>query len=159
MSLLRTINILSNSLVIAIPVWVFFLQSPLLVQFMGRDRFIPPMMRITKLMFHWTLPIAATVAAISSYLLGNTDIINSIEFISSAISLLSVLINSIIVVPHALDAGKRSTRTADKSKSVTKFAVDGASKSDTKTLHQTVVLFVVIMLAASITHVHVMVNN
>jgi len=110
-------------------------------------------------MFHWTLPIAATVTATSSYLLGNTNILNSIEFISSAVSLLSVLINSIIVVPRALEAGKRAVRTTDRSKSVTKFAVDGGSKSDTKTLHQTVVLFVVIMLAASITHLHVMVNN
>ena len=86
-------------------------------------------------------------------------VINSVEFLSSTTSLVAVLINAIVVVPRALEAGKRATRTADKSQSVGSFAVDGGHQTDTKTLHQTVVLFVVIMLGASVVHVHVMVNG
>jgi hypothetical protein len=55
--LLVTVGLLADCLVIGAPVWVFFLQSPALFAFMGRSKFIPPMMRLTKVLFHWTLPV------------------------------------------------------------------------------------------------------
>jgi hypothetical protein len=34
---------------------------------MGRSKFIPPMMRLTKLLFRWTLVVTTTVTFVTSY--------------------------------------------------------------------------------------------
>mmetsp|Transcript_18073 Transcript_18073/g.23327 ORF Transcript_18073/g.23327 Transcript_18073/m.23327 type:complete len:163 (-) Transcript_18073:315-803(-) len=156
--ILRTVTILADGMLIGVPVWVFFIQSPLLFKFMGRDRFISPMMRLTSTMFRWTLPVCASVSLGLSFTLSfsksTTPIIGS-----SVVCFSALLINSIIIVPRALAAGKQATRTVDRTQKVTDFAVDGGHKSDTRTLHQTVVLFVTIHLVAAICHVHFVVNS
>lgn len=156
-SFCRTIDVLANCVIIGVPVWVFFLQSPLLFQFMGRDRFLSPMMQITKLMFRWTLPICAAVSVLCS--LGLEGHADTASYLTSALSLVSVMINATIIVPKALMAGKRATRTAYNTQNVSAFAVDGGHKSETRTLHQTVLVFVVISLLASVAHVHLVVNG
>uniref|UniRef100_A0A7S2A123 TMEM205-like domain-containing protein n=2 Tax=Ditylum brightwellii TaxID=49249 RepID=A0A7S2A123_9STRA len=158
-SIIRTVDILANCMIVGVPVWVFFLQSPLLFQFMGRDKFLSPMMRLTNLMFRWTLPICAAVSVLCSLILRDTATTSGdIELYSSLVSFVSVVINAVVVVPKALQAGKRATRTANNSQSATDFAVDGGHQTDTRTLHQTVVVFVVFMLGGAVTHVHFVVN-
>lgn len=154
---LRTLDGLASAIVIGVPVWVFFLQGPLLFSFMGRDKFLSPMMRLTRLLFRWTLPTAAFMVCICTFALGYT--IDSLEMKSALVSLISVMINATVVVPKALFAGKKATQTADNTQSTTAFAVDGGHRTDTKTLHQRVVMFVILMMVGAIAHVHALVNN
>lgn len=71
-----------------------------------------------------------------------------------AIGWLAIFINKYFVVPKALKAGARShnQRKGDNSKDVQEFVVEGGGKSETKVLHQTVVVFVLIMSGAFIAH-------
>jgi hypothetical protein len=65
-----------------------------------------------------------------------------------------VAINARVVVPMALEAGARSIRDDDKAdSSAVGFAKDGGGNS-TKTLHRTVVVFVVAMLVGTVGHLH-----
>ena len=65
-----------------------------------------------------------------------------------------VAINTRVVVPMALQAGARSMRDDDHSSdSKVEFAKDGGGNS-TKTLHRTVVAFVVAMLVGTVGHLH-----
>ena len=63
-------------------------------------------------------------------------------------------LNWFVVVPAALKAGARSTRErkGDNSKDLKEFAVNGGGKTETKSLHQTVVVFVLIMVGAFVGH-------
>jgi hypothetical protein len=177
--LLVTVGLLADCLVIGAPIWVFFLQSPALFAFMGRSKFIPPMMRLTKVLFRWTLPVASAVALSTSLL---TDIdCTPTKFATpwAILSAAAVAVNSLVVVPRALAAGAKattvqgqSTSTANNSSSSSKttkigsktadFAVsggDGNNKSVTRTLHQTVVVLVVVMLVGAVGHLHFSVHS
>jgi hypothetical protein len=79
--------------------------------------------------------------------------------LSAGFSLVAVTINATVVVPKALLAGKKATKTADKTQSAAAFAVDGGHQTDTKTLHQRVVIFVVLMMGGAVTHVHALINS
>ncbi|CAB9502834.1 expressed unknown protein [Seminavis robusta] len=155
-SLMRTTGLFANSALIGIPIWVFFLQAPLLFKMMGRDKFLFPMMSLTRLLFRWTLPVFSALSVACSVLL---DCAESSCQVSSAtkaalLTLAAILINSIVIVPKALQAGKMNTKKEDKSETVTDFAVSGGSKTNTKTLHQTVVVFVLIHVVGAVLHLH-----
>jgi hypothetical protein len=154
---LQTLDVLASSVVIGVPVWVFFLQGPLLFSFMGRDKFLSPMMRLTSLLFRWTLPTAALIVCTCTVALAYD--LDSLQMLSAGFSLVAVTINATVVVPKALLAGKKATKTADKTQSPAAFAVDGGHETDTKTLHQRVVIFVVLMMGGAVTHVHALINS
>jgi len=166
-----TTALVANSVVIGAPVWVFFVQSPALFSFMGRSKFLPPMMKLTKVLFRWTLPVAASIALGTNLLsVVSTTSTDKQEALAAstqcaAVSLAAILINSLVIVPKALAAGAKATTKKDdnaaaaaaSSTTKTDFAVsggDGSEKSVTKTLHQTVVVFVTVMLVASVGFVH-----
>jgi hypothetical protein len=168
--LLVTVGLLADCLVIGAPVWVFFLQSPALFAFMGRSKFIPPMMRLTKVLFHWTLPVATAVALGTSLLTDCTPTKYATPW--ALLSAAAVAVNSLVVVPRALAAGAKATTTTANSSSTSKttkmgsktadFAVsggDGNNKSVTRTLHQTVVVLVVVMLVCAVGHLHFSVHS
>ena len=163
--ILLTVGLVANSVVIGAPVWVFFVQSPALFAFMGREKFLPPMMRLTKVLFRWTLPVASGVVVLSEMLRQDGTILekNSTKF--ACLSLLAVLVNSLLIVPKALAAGAKATMKKNddnKSTGAVDIAISGgdaAKKSGTKILHQTVVVFVTAMLAGSVGYVHCVVNN
>eukprot|EP00529_Nitzschia_sp_RCC80_P032966 CAMPEP_0113500284 /NCGR_PEP_ID=MMETSP0014_2-20120614/32229_1 /TAXON_ID=2857 /ORGANISM="Nitzschia sp." /LENGTH=127 /DNA_ID=CAMNT_0000394575 /DNA_START=202 /DNA_END=585 /DNA_ORIENTATION=+ /assembly_acc=CAM_ASM_000159 len=79
---------------------------------------------------------------------GNSD------FYLVGLAWLAISINKFLVVPQALKAGARShaERKGDNSKDVKSFVVQGGSKTETKTWHQTVVLFVLVMTGALVAH-------
>ena len=168
--ILLTTSLVANSIVIGATIWVFFVQAPALFSFMGRDKFIPPMMRLTKVLFRWTLPKAA-VLVLASHLLvalaeGDGGLLdkNSTKF--AILSLLAVLINSLIIVPKALAAGAKATMKKDddhpKSSSTADMAISGGDASEssvTKVLHQSVVVFVTFMLVGAVGYGHCVVNG
>lgn len=185
--LLVTVGLLADCLVIGAPIWVFFLQNPTLFAFMGRSKFIPPMMRLTKILFRWTqtLPVASAVALSTSLL---TDIQVDCTHTKykyayttpwAILPAAAVAVNSLVVVPRALAAGAKATTvqgqstatsTANSTWSKTTkigsktadFAVsggDGNKKSVTRTLHQTVVILVVVMLVGAVGHLHFSVHS
>ena len=170
-----TVGLVANSIVIGAPIWVFFVQAPALLSFMGRDKFLPPMMRLTKVLFRWTLPVASGVVLLVDVLegLATNDggglLLDRASTKFAGLSLLSVLINSLIIIPRALAAGAKATTKKDdndnnKSSSSTtvKMAISGgdaSEKSVTKTLHQTVVVFVTVMLVGAIGYVYCVVNG
>jgi hypothetical protein len=177
--LLVTVGLLADSLVIGATIWIFFLQSPALFAFMGRSKFIPPMMRLTKVLFRWTLPVASAVALSTSLMLTATDACTTATYATSStswaiLSAIAVALNSLVVVPRALAAGAKaitgqggqstSTSTANSStwSKTTKIAVsggDGNTKSVTRMLHQTVVVLVVLMLVGAVGHLHFSVHS
>jgi len=158
---LVTAGLVAISVVIGAPVWFFFVQTPALFPFMGREKFLPPMMRLTKVLFRWTLPLAAGTVLLSEILLSLSGDIAFTERTSTkwaGASLAAVLVNSLLIVPKALAAGSKATlkKTGGKSSKVD-MAVSGgdpSEKSVTKTLHQTVVVFVTVMLVGAVGYVH-----
>jgi hypothetical protein len=181
--LLVTVGLLADCLVIGAPIWVFFFQSPALFAFMGRSKFIPPMMRLTKVLFRWTFPVASAVALSTSLLTDiRVDCTHTQYTYATAtpwaiLSAAAVAVNSLVVVPRALAAGAKattvqgqSTSTANSTYSKTTkigsktadFALsggDGNNKSVTRTLHQTVVVLVVLMLVGAVGHLHFSVHS
>ena len=163
---LVTTGLVANSIVIGAPTWVFFVQSPALFSFMGRDKFLPPMMRLTKVLFRWTLPLAAGTVLLSEALMAVSSGKGIMERASTkcaGVSLAAVLINSLWIVPKALAAGSKATlkKNDDKSSKVN-MAVSGgdpSEKSVTKMLHQTVVVFVTVMLVGAVGYCHCVVNE
>lgn len=92
---------------------------------------------------------------------------NSTKFAS--ISLLAVLINSLIVIPRALAAGSKATTKKDDNdgKATSSFTIvsmaisggDASTKSVTKTLHQTVIVFVSVLLVGATGYIHCVING
>jgi len=175
--LLRTSDVLAVSLTIGAPVWVFFIQGPALFQHLGRQQFLSPMMRLTSVLFQWTLPLTAAFSllfTLARQMLANEGhyckrLLTTRTTLSALLALIFILINSVLIVPRALQAGKRALaknykkKTDDAaSKDVADFAVsggEGGAKSGTKALHQTVVVFVALHLVASVFHAHTVITN
>ena len=84
----------------------------------------------------------------------------------AALALVAALINAVVIVPKALAAGAKATikkdddvgeRAAPKHMAIS--GGDPTEKSGTKTLHQTVVLFVVVMFVGSGGYVYSIVSD
>ena len=102
------------------------------------------MMKLMKLYFN-TAAMANLVLFVFVFIRDGGDL-SHLPVLTSAFALANVLINLFLIVPRALQAGARAIHEADKEKdehAVVKFAVEGGSTTQTKSLHQTVVLFVV----------------
>lgn len=165
-SLMGTVGLVANSVAIGAPIWIFFLQGPLLFSYMGREKFLHPMMKLTELLFRWTLPSCSAVALLASLIRSTLDDSKLLSLTSSTniwagLALASTLVNSILVVPKALKAGLRATQAKEDeaSNTVKGFAVNGGSRSQTKTLHQTVVLFVLLAEICAVMHVYHVVSG
>ena len=144
--------------VIGVTVWFFFIQSPKMFSLLGRKRFVPVMMQLTKLFFNATAPLVALGAVLSALQLRQ---LMHPAFLSSLIAATAAAINRGVVVPRALAAGRASvadySREEDSS-AKRDFVVEGGSKTKTKTLHQTVVLFVLVQTGALASHAYFMIN-
>jgi energy-converting hydrogenase Eha subunit A len=153
--LLNYLDVVLSGSVIGATAWFFFVQSPVLIKMMGRDRFTPIQMRLTKILFQ-TLTIATALIVVLSFLGGGG--VTSLSFLGAVVGLLGAAINKYLIVPRALIAGgKGRMEEKDKAddKSVQSFAVEGAGPA-AKTMHQTVVLFVVVMLGGLAVHLWAM---
>jgi uncharacterized membrane protein YgcG len=165
---LLSVDLLMTGFAAGTTVFFFFIQSPLLIKRLGREKFVPIMMALTKLFFQVMFPTVTTIALTS--VLINQKLQSPVPGSSLMLALtawLAVAINHFLCVPMALQAGARShqERKGDNGKDLTDFAVSGGSKSSgggksqTKTLHQTVVVFVLIMTAALVAHLVVTVSS
>ena len=151
--------------VLAVTIWFFFLQSPALFRLMGRKAFVPIMMKLTQLYFDWLLPSTAAVAALA--LMGQPGSRSLQQKISQPQALFAMLalffaaVNRQVVVPMALAAGRRSAkeRAASDTKEVTDFVSQGGSRTETKTLHRTVVALVLLMAASMAAHMAMLPHN
>lgn len=130
--------------------WFFFVQSPVLLKSMGRDQFVPIQMRLTVVLFK-------VLTALLVIMLGASlvhDPVFSGPTISAVIALAGCLLNQFFVIPKALKAGGRGRNEVqgrDSEASTTTLASHGVG-DQTQLLHRLVVLFVVIMLAATVVH-------
>lgn len=147
---LRIIDFFFVTFIIGTTTWFFFLQSPLLLRKMKREKFVQIQMMLTKFLFK-VLTISLFIVLMLNIM--HTPFI-SISSISIIISFLAVLINFLIIVPKAIKAGGQSfkeIRGQDNNGTISNFASKGVS-NHTKILHRTVVIFVVIMLVGTAIH-------
>jgi hypothetical protein len=153
--LVQTLLIASDQLLtgftVGTTVWFFFIQSPFLFRLMGREKFVPIMMQMTRVWVR-TMFYSVTVLLLVSRII--QELYSSLKHSIVVVAWLAILINYSVVVPKALKAGARShdERKGDNTKDVKDFALKGGSKTQTKTLHQAVVLFVLIMTGALLAH-------
>eukprot|EP01006_Ploeotia_vitrea_P042977 TRINITY_DN66675_c9_g1_i1.p1 TRINITY_DN66675_c9_g1~~TRINITY_DN66675_c9_g1_i1.p1 ORF type:complete len:160 (-),score=22.41 TRINITY_DN66675_c9_g1_i1:300-779(-) len=139
--------------IIAVTVWFFFVQSPFLFKRLGRQRFVPIMMQIVQLFMKFVVPLNAVVAILSTL---RTNFTFDASTIAACIAVVVTAINGFVIVPKALAAGRMSMKErvgTDDTSSVRDFAVEGGSKTATKALHQTVVLFTLLMVGSLVAHV------
>jgi hypothetical protein len=141
---------------VGVTIWHFFIQAPLLVKLMGKEKFVPLMMQLTRLWIKSIFISSTLVLALSSILFVSPSFssLSTMKFYLPVVGWLAVAINHFGIVPKALKAGARShhTRKGDNNKDIKDFAVDGGGKSETAALHQTVVVFVVVMLGGFLPH-------
>jgi len=152
----RAVELFAMATVFGATVWFFFIQSPVLMKHLGREAFVPLQMRLTVVLFQ-SLE-ALLFAMVGAALLTNDK--TSPAVLSACVALLGGLINKYAIVPLALQAGGRTLKDIkdkDHEGSTAGFASEGGG-SKTKTLHRTVVLFVVIMLAGTVWHGLIMLN-
>ena len=143
--LFTLVDLLLSSFVIGATLWLFFFQSPHLFHVMGREKFVPIMMQMTKL---WvgTMFLATTallMVCVGEIILGDIERTSQISLYPVAIAWVGITTNRWIVVPRALQAGARShaERIGDNSKDYKSFAIEGGSKTETKKLHVLVMTF------------------
>jgi hypothetical protein len=151
-TLLITIDLFLTGFTVGTTVWFFFIQSPMLFNLMGREKFVPIMMQMTRLWVHTMFLSTSTLLAVS--LVIKHDYRESLQFYYVLAGWVAILTNRFVMVPNALKAGASShqERKGDNSKDVKSFVVEGGSKTETKTMHQAVVTFVLIMSAALVAH-------
>jgi len=135
--------------ILVLTVYFFFLQSPYLFKRLGRTKFVPIMMQMTKLFFNVQVAFGIVLAALS-FLRVNS----SAPTIAAAAALAATSVNRFFVVPKALAAGRASAkeRAENESHSTVDFVVQGGSKTETKTLHLTVVAVVFANVGAILLH-------
>jgi hypothetical protein len=133
--------------IIFITVWFFFVQSPFLFQRLGRQKFVPIMMQITQLYFKTIILLNIAVFSLSFVQQGETT--------AAAVALVATSVNHFVIVPKALAKGRKSMKervNTDNSSNVKDFVIEGGSTTETKTMHQMVVLFVLVDVGALVAH-------
>lgn len=153
-ALLSLVGLLSAALVVGATVWFFFIQAPVLLRRLGRERFVPVQMLATRALGK-TLLVATGVmlAAALGGSFGPTP-----RVLSAAVALFGALVNERVLIPRALKAGGRGRKEVqgrDAEASTAGFAADGVG-SATAALHRLVVLFVVVMLGGAVAHLQLL---
>jgi hypothetical protein len=119
---------------------------------MGREKFVPIMMQMTRVWVR-TMFYSVTGLLLVSWII-QQQFQSSLKHYIVLVAWLAILANRFVIVPRALKAGAKShdERKGDNTKDVKDFVVQGGSKTETKTLHQAVVLCVLIMAGALLAH-------
>ena len=137
--------------IVLVTVWFFFLQSPFLFKRLGRAKFVPIMMQMTQLFFDVQVVFGVLLVALAGLRVQGLDANTG----TAAAAFVFTAVNRMVIVPKALAKGRASAEergTNPDSRSATDFAVQGGSKTETKTMHQTVVLFVLLNVGALAAH-------
>ncbi|MDP1919052.1 MAG: DUF4149 domain-containing protein [Myxococcales bacterium] len=147
----RTIDLLALAYVFGSTAWFFFVQAPVLVKRMGRDRFVPLQMSLALVLFR-SLSVALLVMAGAS--LASTHAPGSTLVLTALVALAGAVINTVFVLPRALKTGGvslKEVQSIDEQKSVGNFVSQGGGEA-TAFWHRVVVFFVVVMLAGAVPH-------
>ena len=150
MNMILTVELAVAGYLIGANVWFFFLQSPALISSMGRDKFVPIQMRLTKLLFR-THSLAAILLLVMAWIVGTR-----IAILGAGLAVAAALIAQLFVIPQALKAGgkgRAETMSEGGDNSVAKFASEGSGPS-AKFWHRSVVVFVVLILAGALINLY-----
>eukprot|EP00040_Diaphanoeca_grandis_P040314 m.261676 g.261676 ORF g.261676 m.261676 type:complete len:157 (+) comp42799_c0_seq1:333-803(+) len=150
MDLLSIVDVGLSGGILLVTVWFFFIQSPFLFKRLGRKQFVPIMMQITQLFFDTMMVLCFALLAVSATRVGMSG-----QTQAALASVVATTLNWGFVVPRALAAGRGSMKERSDnpdSKSATDFVIEGGSKTQTKTLHQTVVAVVFMTVGSVATH-------
>lgn len=145
-----SIDWLATAFALGATAWFFFVQSPVLLKMLGREKFVPIQMRLTFVLFRLlTILLLMVLMACLAH-----STMTAPTTLAAAIALMAVLINQFYGVPRALRAGGQS-RTDIKGKdsegTTLHFASEGVGNR-TQYLHRLVVLFVLLMVIGLIVH-------
>ncbi len=150
---LTVAGLLSAAFVFGTTAWFFFVQAPVLLARLGRERFVPIQMMATKTL--GKVLVAATALTLAAAAAGaGAGFAGSPLVWSAALALFGALVNERVVITRALKAGGRGrveVRGKDAEASTVGFAADGVGDA-TATMHRLVVLFVVVMLGGVVWH-------
>ncbi|MDG2340146.1 MAG: DUF4149 domain-containing protein [Paracoccaceae bacterium] len=151
MHFLGFIDVVLASFIFGGNIWFFFLQSPTLIGFVGRDKFVPIQMRLTKLLFRAVSVVAILLVVVAWFANLNTQ-----AMLGADLTLAAALIANFFIIPRALKAGgkgRQETQAAGGDHSITKFASEGTGPS-ASFWHRMVVLFVVLILVGALLNLY-----
>ncbi|MBM4778231.1 MAG: DUF4149 domain-containing protein [Archangiaceae bacterium] len=147
--LVAMVDELSFALVLGSLGWFFFVQTPVLMKRMGRDRFVPLQLSLVRPLFRTVLALT-TIGAIGAVLSTTAHLALG----SAAASwLLSVLL-LFVVAPRAMRAGGASLAESldpEQQKALGRFTVDGGGDS-TKVWHRVLGLLTIAVVIVSGAH-------
>lgn len=129
--------------------WFFFVQTPVLMKRMGRDRFVPLQLSLVRPLFRTVLGLA-TVGLVAAVLSTTAQLALGSAAASWILSLLLLL----VVVPRAVRAGGASLAESldpEQQKALGRFTVDGGGDS-TKVWHRVLGLLTVAVVVVSGAH-------
>jgi uncharacterized integral membrane protein len=154
------LDILFSSFAFGATIWFFFVQSPALLKWMGKEKFIPIQMRMTKVLFK-ALSVAVPLAFAMSMV--HSRHVFWLHVVTLGAAMFGALFNAFVVVPRALKAGGKALKDVrsgeeEASDSVADFASVGGGEAS-KTWHRLVVVFVVVMLGGLFGHGAVMLHH
>ena len=114
-NMVRVIDIGLTSMVLGQTIWVFFIQSGVLMKFLGREKFVPIMMKITKTFMKVNMYCLFGVLCTTSFIEintneGNKSIKDLVEYplICAVFGLFCGCLNNFIVTPKALSVGAKT---------------------------------------------------
>ncbi|MDP3231499.1 MAG: DUF4149 domain-containing protein [Myxococcales bacterium] len=153
----RTIDLLALAYVFGSTAWFFFVQAPVLVKRMGRDRFVPLQMSLALVLFR-SLSVALLVMAGAA--LASTHAPGSTLVLTALVALAGAVINTVFVLPRALKTGGvslKEVQSIDEQKSVGNFVSQGGGQASAF-WHRVVVVFVLVMLGGLVPHAVLLVS-
>lgn len=140
---------LAFALVVGSLGWFFFVQTPVLMKRLGRDRFVPLQLSLVRPLYRTVLALV-TVGGVSALLSTSSHLALG----SAAASWLLALVLLALVVPRAVRAGGASlAESLDPSQqtSVGRFTVDGGGDA-TKVWHRVLGLLTIALVGTSGAH-------
>lgn len=104
----RAIDLFALAFVFGATTWFFFVQSPVLLKRLGREKFVPIQMQLTVVLFRALSVVLLIILGASA---GHSPF-GSATTLAAGIALVAGLINQFVVVPRALKAGGRVVGTS-----------------------------------------------
>lgn len=147
----RSIDLFAFAYAFGATAWFFFVQSPVLVKRMGRDRFVPLQMSLVAPLFQ---SVSVVLVVMLGAALAHNAQWGTLPVLSAVLALFGAVLNAAVVIPRALRAGGKSMQEqlgADDQQSVSRFASEGGGEASAF-WHRAVVLLVVVMLAGLLSH-------
>ncbi len=146
----RTVDLLALAFVFGSTVWFFFVQSPVLVKRMGRDRFVPLQMSLAQVLFR-AITVASVFIVVGALVSGDPF---GMPVVTGVLGLAGAAVNAFLVLPRALKTGGKSLKeeqTLEEQRAIGNFISQGAGEAS-RFWHRAVVFFVVVMLAGLVPH-------